>query len=326
MGLAADAETVTPRLPAMVVRLLVLVSVWLLGTSTLSLAQENQTVDGTEQGQPAETQADESATVLVVPDVHGLPYVFAKGVLEDAGFSWKVKGKVEGFATNLVVKQSVKPGAKVLDGGAPKIVLELKPNPDYEEQGLADNSSSYPGTKLVLASDAPKDAATAPEANASSEGANDASDGAAAAPSGEADPPAAQPEPAENEPADVETADYEQAANTVSTGAQTREPAFVVAGAPREPLDKLSLPDRANKLRSWAGSLKKLTPAALDHFTYQHAWVVTGAEFGWWGGAEALRILVATDTLVQHKFGVGAKYKATARAALSKVERKIAGR
>ena len=49
MGLAADAETVTPRLPAMVVRLLVLVSVWLLGTSTLSLAQENQTGDGTEQ-------------------------------------------------------------------------------------------------------------------------------------------------------------------------------------------------------------------------------------------------------------------------------------
>jgi len=318
---------VTPRLPAIVVRLLVLVSVWLLGTSTLSLAQENQNGNGAE-GEPAQTEAveDGEPTVLVVPDVQGLPYVFAKGVLEDAGFSWKVKGKVEGFATNLIVKQSAKPGAKVLDSGAPRIVLELKANPDYEEQGLADNSSTYPGTKLVLASDAPKDAATAPEGDESSEGANDASDGATAAPSNEADPPAAQPEPAESEPADVETADYEEAANTVGSGAETREPAFVVAGAPREPRDELSLPDRANKLRSWAGSLKKLTPAALDHFTYQHAWVVTGAEFGWWGGAEALRILVATDALVQHKFGVGAKYKATARAALSKVERKVAGR
>jgi len=140
----------------------------------------------------------------------------------------------------------------------------------------------------------------------------------------------AEPEPADAEPADVETADYEEASNVASDAAgeanteQSRPPAFSVPGAPREPLNEISLPDRASNLRDWVTDLKKLTATGLDHFSYQHAWVVTGAEFGWWQGAEALRILIEADELLQKKFSAGAKFEAVARAALTEVESKSA--
>jgi hypothetical protein len=56
---------------------------------------------------PAEPVAPvETAQPLLVPDVRGLPLVFAKGVLEDAGFAWKIDGKVKGYAVNLVAGQN----------------------------------------------------------------------------------------------------------------------------------------------------------------------------------------------------------------------------
>src|SRR5262249_22170500 len=55
---------------------------------------------------------------VVVPDVTGQPYVFAKGALEDAGFAWHVaNGK--GFAANTVASQSPAPGTRLVDTGAP---------------------------------------------------------------------------------------------------------------------------------------------------------------------------------------------------------------
>jgi PASTA domain len=134
-------------------RLVVLVAVWVLGTSTLSLAQEEDAEPAAPPVLPAEpVQAPESAVPLLAPDVRGLPLVFAKGVLEDAGFAWKVRGKVEGYAVNLVASQNVAPGTQVVDNGAPYVVLELRKNPAYEELGVPMNESPYPGTKLVLAS------------------------------------------------------------------------------------------------------------------------------------------------------------------------------
>ncbi len=144
----------TPRLPATAFRLLVLVAAWVLGTSTLSLAQDEPPVSADQPAAEADAEAADDASVLLVPDVRGLPYVFAKGVLEDFGFAWKVNGKVEGYAVNLVAEQSVEAAAKVLDTGAPTIVLRLKKNPNYEPKGLPEDRSPYPGTKLVLASDA----------------------------------------------------------------------------------------------------------------------------------------------------------------------------
>jgi hypothetical protein len=316
---------VTPRLPATAFRLLVLVAVWVLGTSTLSLAQEDPPV--TVEPPVLQEDVEEAAEngILLVPDVRGLPYVFAKGVLEDWGFAWKVKGKVEGFAVNLVAEQSVEPTTKVLDTGAPTIVLKLKTNPDYEEKGLAEDRSPYPGTKLVLADGGEPEPATLPAedaAEATDESTQESEPESAQTTPAETEPAAT--EPAATEPENTETADYEEAANTgVEADAESlRPPAFPVAGAPREPLDEISLPERARKLRAWVADLDKLTAGALDHFAYQHAWVVTGAEFGWWQGAEALTILIQADGQLQQKFGTGAKFEAAARAALAEVERK----
>ncbi len=84
----------------------------------------------------------------------------------------------------------------------------------------------------------------------------------------------------------------------------------------------MSLPERAQQLSDWVADLDKLTPAALDHFTYQHAWIVTGAEFGWWAGAEALEIVIQADEQLQQELGTGKKYEAIARAALAEVRQK----
>ena len=143
-------------------RLVILISIWLLGTATFSLAQDGGTttspVQGDEvvvNGEPVQTTEEtaEAATEtgpLVVPDVLQLPYVFAKGILEDAGFAWKVKGKVEGYAVNIVVEQSVAPETHVLDTGTPTIILRLAANPAYPERGIPDNDSPYKGTPLEL--------------------------------------------------------------------------------------------------------------------------------------------------------------------------------
>ena len=64
------------------------------------------------------------------------------------------------------------------------------------------------------------------------------------------------------------------------------------------------------------------TAAAVNHFLYQHAWIVTGAKFGWWRGAEALEILVAVDRQAQKAWGQGAKSEAVASAALARVQSK----
>ena len=58
----------------------------------------------------------------------------------------------------------------------------------------------------------------------------------------------------------------------------------------------------------------------MRYFLYQHNWIVTGASFGWWHGAEALRKLIATDRIVQQRWGIGKKSELVARKALANVE------
>jgi hypothetical protein len=331
---------VTARFSVIAIRLVVLVGVWLLGTSTLSLAQENAVDPSVIGEQAAEVQpaAEEEILPLVVPDVRGLPYVFAKGILDDAGFAWKVSGDVDGFATNVVATQSAKPGTKVVDNGAPTLVLTLETNPAYEEIGLPSDESPYAGTKLVLVSGAsPKPAEV--EDEPVSDDLTEATE-AGDEPYAETDTESAAAEPGETtetEPA-TETTEPEPAAETTDVdvtldadvaveadNSTARPPAFVVAGAPKEPLDEIPLPRRATQLGSWLKNVKKLTPASVDHFAYQHAWVLTGASFGWWHGAEALRTLIQVDQELERKFGGGDQYEAEARTALREVLRKSKG-
>jgi hypothetical protein len=84
---------------------------------------------------------------LVVPSVLGQAYVFAKGTLEDAGFSWYVAGR-NGFAPNTVVAQSPAPGTRVVNTGAPLVTLKVARTRGYAESGTPDNKSPYRGTAV----------------------------------------------------------------------------------------------------------------------------------------------------------------------------------
>jgi len=103
---------------------------------TLSKPSDKAAVGTTADGKP----------VLVVPDVCRLVYVFAKSMLQDGGFAWRVQGEVGGYAANRVLRQSPSPGTLVVDTGAPVVTLELAPNPGFPERGTPDQQSPYPGT------------------------------------------------------------------------------------------------------------------------------------------------------------------------------------
>jgi hypothetical protein len=225
---------------------------------------------------------------LVVPDVRKQAYVFAKGSLEQNGFAWRVEGSVPGFAANVVVSQSPAPGARVIADGAPIVVLRLSRNGSYKQEGVPENVSPYAGkpARLVGAvQPKPKPARTT---------------AAAVAPKPAKVEPKAKPKPA--------------------AAAASRKPAFAVAGAPAEPLDEMLLNVRAKQLAAWVEKHPRRSRAGVDHWLYQHNWIVTGAGFGWANGAQALRTLIAVDERVQRLWGVGAQSERIARRTLTEVE------
>jgi hypothetical protein len=65
------------------------------------------------------------------------------------------------------------------------------------------------------------------------------------------------------------------------------------------------------------------TRRLVEHWLYQHAWVVAGARFGWQDGARALRILIRVDEKLQSRWGFGARSERVARGALAYVEQRL---
>jgi hypothetical protein len=100
-----------------------------------------------------------------------------------------------------------------------------------------------------------------------------------------------------------------------------RPAAFHVPGAPKEPLDEIPLSARARRLEAWLNRDRGPTAANQRHWLYQHAWIVTGARFGWWHGAEALNVLIRVDRRVESQWGIGYRSEAVARGALAAVRR-----
>jgi hypothetical protein len=267
-------------------RLLALTVVWLLATTALTYAAAHRI--GTVHPTPATTTAAAPATpeTLVVPDVRRQAYVFAKGTLGDSGFAWRVEGSVEGFASNVVTTQTPAPGTRVVDTGAPLIVLHLARA--GKQSGVPDRGSDQQGTAVRLAGLAV--AATTPRVKA--------------APVKATAPAAAKlPKAPARHKAPVR-----------------RSPAFVVPGARREPLDEMPLTDRANVLLRWMKTGPKPTDANVGRWLYQHAWIVDGAQMGWWHGAAALRTLLTVDRRAWTLWGIGARSTAVARHALAEVE------
>jgi hypothetical protein len=286
------SEMAAARLISLLPRLLALVVIWLLGWSTYTLAAETSPT-ATETAAPA--QPTDSARFLRVPDVRNKAYVFAKGILLDAGFAWRVEGSVQGYAVNTVVGQTPAPGTRVLDNGEPTVALALERNGKYAERGLPENEAPLEGEPVVTA------LAYWAEQRKKKE-AEPALTTTEPAPVPE---PATTTEPAPEAPAPPETA-------------ETREPDFVVEGAQPEPADELPLPERAHRLERYLKD-KKPSDRVVNHWLYQHSWIVTGALWGWHDGAEALRILIGIDENLQRRWDIGVRSERIARRALAEV-------
>src|SRR5205823_1057698 len=97
------------------------------------------------------------AATLVVPDLCRQPFVFAKSLIEDGGFAWRVATAGRGYSSDVVVGQRPAPGTRVVDTGDPRIELELAKNPDYAQRG-----APYPGSPLRAARGAKLAAAKCP--------------------------------------------------------------------------------------------------------------------------------------------------------------------
>jgi PASTA domain len=279
------------RLAALLPRLLALTVIWLLGTATYTVAAGG----GSQEPAPQATQAaPKRPQILEVPDVRRQAYVFAKGILQDAGFAWSVEGSVRGYAANTVISQRPAPGTRVVDNGAPTVVVRLARNTSYSERGLPENSSPYAGTAIVLASTLKTETPEQPPAPP-------------APPAPQPQPPAPQPQPAAPQP-------------QPQPQEGTREPDFVVPGAPKEPVDEMRLPQRAKRLANRVADASKPTKQLVNFWLYQHSWIVFGARYGWADGDEALRILIRVDESLQRRWDFGARSERVARRALAYVE------
>jgi len=281
------------RLATLLPRAVIVAVVWVLGTAAFTLAADN-TIVGSSNPKASATPAAQPE--LIVPSVSGQAYVFAKGILEDSGFAWHVAGSVHGYSSNRVVTQSPAAGTRVVDTGAPTVTLRLVRGP-YDQLGQPADNSPYGGTAIRLAGLA---SVTTPAAKPKT------------TPKAK---PAVKPK---TKPAAKPKA--KPAAKPTAKPA-ARPPAFTDKGAPKEPLDEMPLTQRAQRLEQWVARKPK-TPANIQHWLYQHAWIVTGAKFGWWHGADALETLIRVDQHVEREWGIGAKSEAVARAALSQVRRR----
>ena len=77
---------------------------------------------------------------------------------------------------------------------------------------------------------------------------------------------------------------------------------------------------RAQALAAWIEKHRQPTAANLNYWLYEHAYIVAGARFGWWHGAEALQILIGVDQRAEKLWGVGKQSELVARKALAEVQ------
>jgi PASTA domain len=273
--ISADCRNMALRIASRLPRLAVVGAVVLLASATLAIGAAKR-LTAVPKGAPAPV----AAATVVVPDVTGQAFVFAKGTLEDTGLAWKVVGGVRGYAANKVLTQAPAAGTRLVDTGAPTITVKLE-RTAYPEQGEPEDVSPYAGTSV-------KQVGARPVA----------------------------PIPA------APKAKTATRAKLSAVAPSKRTPAFVVANAPKEPLKEMPLTERAHRLSAWIAAHPK-TRANVKHFLYQHSWIVTGAEFGWWHGAEALHELIAADRLAQARWGVGRKSELVASRALAEVEARM---
>lgn len=282
---------VRPRLVAAIA----LASTSLLATGALTFAQ----ITPSSESRPLPV-AESALPTLVVPDLVGQPYVFAKQVLDDSGFAWEVEGPVEGYAGNVVQSQAPPPGTRLVGIERPRIVLSLDRTPEYEERGVPQNASRDAGVPIPAldpaAEPSPGDAqAGASEAEAGKSPDEAPRDGATGSDS--ADPSTAEPGVDESE-----------------------DPAVNPTGTTNSSAGEESALERARFLASWVLEHSSATDQAVSYWLWQHSEIIDGARAGESGGVEALEILIEIDQTLQETWGVGAKSEALARETLLEIQ------
>jgi hypothetical protein len=179
-------------------------------------------------------------------------------------------------------------------------VLTLQRNSTYIEKGSPENASPYTGTTIKL----PATVREKPVTNVT--------------PRLE---PVQRPYPVAPTPATAPTAPAITQLTTPAArpSAAPRAADFSVSGAPKEPTRSLALPDRVAALASFVESHQSPNATNVNHWLYEHAYVLAGARFGWWHGTEALEALIAVDKRAEALWGVGSQSRTTAEKALSEV-------
>ncbi len=136
-------------------RQLALALIVLLATMITTVAQAAVHAHGIRLGFVGDARRQALRTpvrqTLVVPQVTKSAFVFAKVTLSDAGFGWRVVGPVAGYPSSVVASQWPAPGTKVVDTGAPLVVVHLRRNPGYPPTGAPENRPPYRGTRVLLA-------------------------------------------------------------------------------------------------------------------------------------------------------------------------------
>ena len=247
-------------------------------TATLTYAAGRQLGSGAGNGDACAAPAPP----IVVPDVEGQAFVFAKGALEDAGFAWRVVGSVHGYAANTVVSQSPAPGTRVIDTGAP---LD---HADAEAERLATAQTGEAQDAAPYAATALQPAALASGHRPGASG----TDATATTPTPAATTTTATPDDGRSRPRRRRSRRRRPRSRLLRSSPRGRRPArvaFAVAGARAEPLDEMPLPNRAQLLRRWLDAHpKKTTHATSLTGSTRTPGSSTGAKLGWWRGAEAL--------------------------------------
>src|SRR6186997_2123659 len=213
------------RLASLLPRAVIVAMVWILGTAAFTFAADSTIVGPSPSATPTQPVQPRE---LVVPSVVGQAYVFSKGILEDAGFAWRVRGSIRGYSSNRVLTQSPAPGTRVADTGAPTVTLHLVRGP-YDQLGTPADAAPYRGTAIRLAGLAAVTTPIKPKP---------------------VKKPAAVKKTVVTKKVVTKKAVAKKVVKPAKKHAQpaARPPAFTVEGAPKEPLDEMTLPARAERL------------------------------------------------------------------------------
>ena len=274
-------------------RLLLVLLAFALGTATLTFAAAKQMAS---QTAPPAATTPAQPVVLVVPDVDKQAYVFAKGILQDAGFAWRLGPGARGFAPYTVISQSPAPGTRVVDTGAPLVTLRLAATAGYKESKHApDEGSPYAGTAIRLADLATNVTPTAPKKS----------------------PRRRSPRPRGSRPRSRPPSRRRRPRlRSASRLSRCASPTSSSPARARSRRTRCRSPSAHGASTRWVKAHPGVDDAVAKHWLYQNSWIVTGARLGWWHGAQALQTLIGVDERAQRQWGIGARSAAEARAAL----------